>query len=174
MTYAKATIGLLLIFCASSLLAQDDKIEGLKAICVREQSTGFNWENGRWVRTNFKPGNQFLIQRLNLEAYASKPTLEQPALCQIEPVRQIGTTKISKGCYQINDVGEPPVIFLSEMCDEIVEGKQIVSIQCRKITFNPDGGFIELPWHADISTSPRNNRKDSLVLSVGKCSRLTN
>ncbi|MFT5098679.1 MAG: hypothetical protein ACI9HY_000788 [Planctomycetaceae bacterium] len=50
----------LLVLFTSSALAND---EYWTALCIEDQSTGFSWENGHWVQTNFKP-EKFLIQRL--------------------------------------------------------------------------------------------------------------
>lgn len=162
----------LTILCALHGFAYAEDITSFKAICIREKASGFSWKDGEWTQANFKPGNQILVQKLDFQTFASKPIQERPILCQSEPTQEYGNTKISKGCYLIKEVGAPAYIFSAEMCAEIMEGNAIKSIQCRRLSFHPDGPFIEFPWHADIDPKPKDNYKDSLVLHVGKCSRL--
>lgn len=158
--------------CLVSGLSYSQSVGSLKTICVREKATGFNWRDGAWVQANFKPGQQILVQRLDLQVYASKPLKERPMLCNDEPSQQFGTITWSKGCYLIKDMGSPTYMFNAEMCTEMFEDKVLATIQCKRFTFHPDGAFIEFPWHVDIDPKPKGGSKDSLVLAVGTCSRL--
>lgn len=152
--------------------AYSQSVGDLKAICVEEKATGFNWRDGAWVQANFKPGKKILVQRLDLQAYESKPPKERPMLCKEEPSQRFGTITWSTGCYLIKDMGSPTYMFNAEMCTEMFEGKVLATIQCKRFTFHPDGAFIAFPWHVDIDTKPKDGSKDSLVLAVGTCSRL--
>lgn len=155
---------LVLLCCHGTLSAQQAAIRPFKALCVSDKETGFNWKSGDWVQTNFKAGEKLLVQRL---------ATPNPVFCKEEVRSAVGGLTVSKGCYLINVMGSPPDLFAGpEMCDEIGDEQSLQVIHCRLFSFNPDGRFIKLPWHSNISDRPKNDSKDSLVLSVGKCSRL--
>lgn len=156
------TIGVLLMLLSGhdQLSAQQTAPRPFKTLCVSENETGFNWVAGDWVQTNFKPGEKLLIQKI----VGSTPHCKADVASGM-----FGTT----GCYQIKVLGSPPSFLdIPEMCDEVSDKNSLTVVHCRKISFHPDGRFIRLPWHSDISDKPKNGLKDSLVLSVGKCSRI--
>lgn len=149
-----------LLFCFGTLSAQQTAPQLFKALCVSDKATGFNWNSGDWVQTNFIPGEKLLIQKI----------VESDPFCKTDVKASMFGTK---GCYRIKVLGSPPSFMdLPETCDEITQKNSLIVIHCRKISFHPDGRFIRLPSNADISNNPKNDDKDSLVLSVGKCSRL--
>jgi hypothetical protein len=152
---------LLTLSCVhSTLSAQQSAPRPLKTLCVSEKETGFNWVSGDWVQTNFKAGEKLLIQKI----------VEPTPYCKADTTPSSLSTK---GCYQIKVLGSPPSFLdFPDECDEISEKNSLKVVHCRKISFQPDGRFIRLPWHADIFENPKNNTKDSLVLAVGKCSRI--
>jgi hypothetical protein len=41
---------------------------GYSSICIEELSTGFNWQNKRWVQTNFKE-ETYIVSRIPVEKY---------------------------------------------------------------------------------------------------------
>lgn len=143
-----------------------------KAVCVAEESIGYNWRNGRWVRATYPVGERFLVQKLDVDTYRTKPLLEQPILCFK------GLTDISKsiyedhGCYLVKEFGSPKTTIYGEVCTEYFDGKKPIKIVCKSMTLLPDGSFVSSPEYADVSQDPPGGRKDSLVLSVGRCSRL--
>lgn len=156
------TIGVLLMLLSAhgGLSAQHTAPSPFKTLCVSEKATGFDWTPGNWVQKNFKPGEQLLIQKI----------VGQEPYCEADVTSGAFGTK---GCYYIKALGSPASVFdFPENCDEISEKKSLKVVHCRKISFHPDGRFIQLPWHMDIFDHPKNDRKDSLVLSVGKCSRI--
>jgi hypothetical protein len=154
---------LVLLCCYGTLSAQQAAVRPFKALCVSDKETGFNWKSGDWVQTNFKAGEKLLVQKL----------AEPQPFCKEEAIVTSGGITVTKGCYRINVVGSPPdPLFGVESCDEILEQQSVKVVHCRRFSFHPDGRFIKLPWHSDISNSPKDDYKDSLVLSVGKCSRL--
>jgi hypothetical protein len=150
---------LLTLSCVhGTLSAQQSASRPFKTLCVSEKETGFNWVSGDWVQTNFKAGEKLLIQKM---------TASDPRCMADKSKGMFGTS----GCYQIEGSGFLPQLIL-ENCDEISEKNTLKVVHCRKISFHPDGRFIQFPWHADISNNPPSGAKDSLVLSVGKCSRI--
>ena len=163
---------LLLAVLPSAILAVPRALPVFKALCISEKEVGFNWKEGEWDFAKFKPGKQILIQKLNLAAYASKPAYASPVHCKAEPPETFFTMTYAKGCYLIKDMGDQTVITLAETCSEIFEESTLKVIKCKRLTFLPDGQFIERPMHDDINPKPRNDIKDSLALAVGKCSPL--
>ena len=161
--YKGLAIGFLLTLLSGhgTLSAQQTAPRLFKTLCVSEKETGFDWQSGNWVQKNFKPGEQLLIQKIA----GSDP------FCKAD----VTTDKsgFSKGCYQIKVLGSPSSFLdIPEVCDEASEKNSLKVVHCRRISFHPDGRFIRLPWHADIFDNPKNDTKDSLVLSVGRCSRI--
>jgi hypothetical protein len=156
---------LALLCCYGTLSAQQAAVRPFKALCISDKETGFNWKSGDWVQTNFNAGEKLLVQKLAMP----NPFCKEEVKSTFSGVGVF----LSKGCYLINVMGSPPtLLFDTEMCDEFWEEQSIRAIHCRRFSFHPDGRFIRLPWHSDISNNPKNDNKDSLVLSVGKCSRL--
>lgn len=171
-----ASFGLLCI--APLALAQVKPLPPFRALCVSDKETGFNWKAGDWVPVNFKAGTKVVVQKLDLATYESKPFNERPMRCTKEEMR---TGELlagnARGCYHIKEMGmNPPLMFNAEVCEEKVDYSsgmvELVSVKCGQMTFHPDGGFIRLPSHDNVSRMPPKDYKDSLVLSVGKCSRL--
>lgn len=164
----------LLVALATSCLSAGSAELPFKALCVSEKSTGFNWKSGQWVQANFRPDRKLLVQKLDLPKYMDRPMQERPISCTAEAMQASDLFGFSKGCYLIKDMGSPTNMFFdSEVCTEIVDSDKLRMVQCKKLTFHPDGGYIELPWHSDISLKPKEDYKDSLILSVGTCSRLS-
>jgi hypothetical protein len=150
---------------------------GYSSICVEEQSTGFNWQNKRWVQTNFKE-DTYIVSRIPLEKYQS--TLEARAnkiyLCSDKSKEnsEFEKTAFVNECYSVTKIGQKPTLLDSNMCTEIWESKRLITVQCdkhsSKLTFQPTGNFIKQPWHSDLRSDEQN--KDSLALSVGKCTSI--
>ncbi len=143
-----------------------------RSVCASEQESGFNWRKGAWVAVTFKAGTQTLIQKLDVVALQSKPLLERPTLCKVEAPTVFGTWTENKACYLIRDIGSPKTTLNAEMCSEHFLDDKLLKVSCRSMTFVPDGPYVSTPEYPDISASPKDDYKDSLVLSVGKCSRL--
>ena len=150
---------------------------GYSSICVEEQSTGFNWQNKRWVQANFKE-ETYIVSRIPLEKYQS--FLEARAnnlhLCSDKSKEnsEFEKTTFINECYSVTRIGQKPAITDSRMCTEIWESKRLVTIQCSdhssKFHFQPTGNFIKQPWHSDLRSDEQS--KDSLALSVGKCTSI--
>lgn len=169
----KLIISILALIVSAQAMCQD-KIPELplfKAVCIRDKATGFNWRSGDWIQTNFAPGKQIFIQKIDIVKNSTKPFNERAIFCKEEEGFQSGEFAGSKGCYVIKEAGRETLPIDGKMCTEFFKNRQLQSISCEKITFHPDGNFIELPWHSDIDQRPKDDYKDSLILSVGKCSK---
>lgn len=167
-----------LIFTLSSLvsIAQPSlgSRSGYSAVCVEEQVTGFNWQNKRWVKANFQV-ETFIVSRIPLEKYKSivDARANTILLCSDKSGDNYsyGNTDYVHECYSVSKLGEKPSILDSNMCLEVWENKKLQSVSCNnhssKLAFQPAGGFIKQPWHSDVRLDEQ--QKDSLTLSVGKC-----
>lgn len=172
----KLLVLFLLLFKAFSSSAQPAKgsTAGYSVLCIEEQSTGFNWENMRWVRKNFN-GQTLIISRVPSEKYMSEKTkAAEFMLCKDKSGDNSVYEKISliHACYTMVQVGNKPNFLDSQMCVETWEGNSLKRVSCEdhmsKFAFEPAGGFIKQPWHMDVRSTETS--KDSLALGVGKCS----
>ena len=153
-------------------LAQPPSIPVFKSICVTENETGFKWKSNRWAQTNYRAGDKYLVQKLDVASFGGKPRLEKPISCNDNKPQSFGNWIMISGCYLIKELGTEKSITMAETCDEHFTSGSLLHIQCRDITFQPDGGYIGLPARTSISPDLNKTTKDSLVLSVGKCSRI--
>lgn len=148
-------------------------IAPFKAVCISEDSIGYNWRDGRWVRVTYAAGERFVVQKLDAELYKTKPLLEQPILCFKDSTGTSKSIYEDRGCYLVKDIGSAKTTIHGEVCTEYFDGSKPIKIVCKSMTFLPDGSFVASPEYADISPTPPGGRKDSLALSVGRCSRLS-
>lgn len=148
-----------------------------KTLCIEDKATGFNWKSGDWIQTNFKAGDKLLIQKIDMTTNSKKPIEEQYIPCQqTELISSVDKYLYLKACYSVRNFGVEPLpghLLDGEMCYELLENNNLKSIMCqgKGITFHPNGDFIQTRG-VNIDPFPKDGYKDSLVLSVGKCSRL--
>lgn len=170
---SRAVVSSLVLCCTAAIAQTPTAPAPFKSICITDKEVGYNWKAGEWVPASFKSGTKILVQKFDLASYEGKPAYLRPYACKPEPVGGFGDLVVTRGCYLVKDFGTATHMFNAEMCDELTNKGVLESVKCRKITFHPDGRFIQLPWHADISDKPEDDKKDSLVLAVGKCSRFS-
>lgn len=149
--------------------------EGYAVLCHEEQATGFNWENNKWVRVNFNVSS-YSISRIPSRNYEDLPTavLKGIPFCE-EPFAKKGfsheNTTWYSACYTMIELGVKPNILDSRICVETWTNNKLLKISCedhsRKFSFSPSGGFSTSTL-ADIDLA--RTKKDSAVISVGKCS----
>lgn len=161
---------------AVSALAQPSKgsTAGYSVLCVEEQAVGFNWDNKRWTRANFK-GQTLLVSRVPADKYLNeKDRSFEVLLCEDRRAKDQTFDKVSfvHACYTMIQMGNKPNFLDSQMCVETWEGNKLARVNCEnhssKFAFEPAGGFIKQPWHMDVRSEEAS--KDSLSLGVGKCS----
>lgn len=158
--------------CFMSLVASAQttrEISSYSSLCIEDQAVGFNWRNGGWRKTNFESGGKFIARKLN----SREVEVENPILCEPKVAQEFGSLRKVSACYLIKSFGaQDEKILMGEMCDELYDGDQLLSIRCSHLSFVPDGAFIKVPWHRNLDPKPANDYKDSLVVSEGKCSRI--
>jgi hypothetical protein len=156
---------------ASPLLAQvtPQTIQPFKSLCIAEETSGLDWENGKWKHTRFK-GEKYILEKIDYEkAIISEKILDRPISCsKPNALKIVDDYFIVTACYALKNFGkvESNVIKAGD-CLESLKGGIIQSISCKGVgMFLPNGSFIKLPLVLDIST---NKEKDSLAVSTGTC-----
>ena len=163
----------LILLCSINLAVIAQPVFGSKAgysaICIEEQATGFNWDNKRWIKANFK-GETYIVSRISPEKY-KEATDNNFLMCSDKENKSYGKYEYIYECYSVVKSGTTPTMLDARMCTEVWENKQLLYVGCSdhssKFNFQPAGNFIKQPWHADLRSDEQ--YKDSLILSVGKC-----
>jgi hypothetical protein len=182
---ATATVFIITAGINGSVTAMDERmllVPTGSVLCVEEQATGFNWKNKAWSQADFKPSTKFLIRKLDPETYKDPETRRNAKkffLCEDPKVTELvmEEKKLSgfvNACYEIKELGEEPNLFSYRSCIESWTKGRLDSISCSNhsspTNFHPNGAYIKFPWHQNIQKDAA--KKDSLVLSVGSCSRI--
>ncbi len=148
--------------------------EGYVVLCHEEQATGFNWENNKWVRVNFA-GRSYSISRVPSQNYENLSIARSKSipLCA-EPYSKVSgyeNTTWYDACYTMVELGVKPNFLDSAMCVETWTNNKLQLVSCSKhsnrFSFSPSGGFSKSTL-ADVDLTK--SKKDSAVISVGKCS----
>lgn len=152
-------------FFTSSAIASNFSDEYI-LYCKGDKSIGFNWVNNKWEETRFYPTDH-IVSKLKtnscLEFYAHEPERSSVS---------------SEVCINIREMGEQYAPNLSGKCTEFIapEGALWSSyLKCEGLftgifLTKPDGWFHRATVHSQLE--PVNNNKDSLLIEVGKCSRI--
>lgn len=140
-------------------------------ICNGEQSTGFNWKDGDWVKANFKP-SQYVISK-----NSDNKCLEPLGNSQ-NTVFETSKFHSRSVCLNVRGFGEKYSAYLSEVCDEYYSQSKNedweITISCRRgihgdIKLSPDGRFHASSLHSNLGDKPKGDYKDSLSVDVGRC-----
>ena len=164
--------------CSTLLLISMNTIASstFTSLCVKEESIGYSWKNNKWEITKF-----------NLDKYLVEKVSPQDRFCQVK-MQSVDTATVyqgedksgvkyyaTKGCYNIRRMGQPRYEFNTEICSEYWKKKQngqeeLYMVGCTYSNFEPNGDFTM----GRISDDLRNDQeyKDSMSLSVGKCSTI--
>jgi hypothetical protein len=142
----------------------------LTVLCAESGSTGFNWREGKWVNSDY-----------NLERYIVQDVTDDPVLgeyCQPTPPTA-GDYGVVTGtrCFNQSSVGEVKSVFATTTCRIYYKTDMttITTAYCEggyaEIKFEPTGEFVmSRTYAAPDSDKTAVDQRDSLVLSVGKCS----
>jgi len=152
-----------------------DSIKPFTSLCVGENSTGFNWIEGKWVRTNFKP-EKYLLQKINYEKEMLSPNFnDQPLLCNKPSLQTYSSSgwAFVKACYVFRPFGTPlSMLTDAKQCLETFRNGSLDNINCEGIgLFKPNGLFVKLPSYISMDLRSSTS-KDSMALEVGICSAL--
>lgn len=146
-------------------------IQPFKSLCIAEQASGFDWNNGKWVHQKFVP-KKYILQKIDYEkSMLSGKIVDQPVLC-----KKPSTTNINKeldivtACYVVIEFGKVAFNVIDAIeCHESFSNGNIKNISCKGVgNFTPNGGFVMLPSSSSLDVSFA-KEKDSMAVSVGTC-----
>jgi len=188
-------VSLLLIssFSNAKITSYDERFT---LLCEIEDSTGFDWSNGNWHRTNFKAGQKYIIKKQDDEKSVDAKDYDRDKvknqLCswgQEGEYKSGGYAASRDGCYLIKELGEESNQGNFRTCREFwnsYEGSwKLDTIHCPvgliipQMTFKPNG-LIHLYKSGSLEANPKGDKesnippdyKDSMYLSFGRCSTL--
>jgi hypothetical protein len=172
-----------------SLLASDVTAEEPSSItifCKETANTGYQWRKGAWKDTGFVE-NELMVKKISVaeqgalngqekfftEARCGNGWMQDSKDTFYPPNREYA---MNIGCYYLYPFGEAPNMLDIVECYETFEAKakslQQISCRSERMIFHaaPNGMFQAANVHGDITKKPKNDYKDSIHLSVGKCS----
>lgn len=167
----------ILTLVGSAFAQPPSALAAFTAICDEELSTGFNWEEGRWVAVNFKKV-RYLARKITSFS-PGKQTDGSFVFCTgagRDDNYSGDNFAVIPGCYSFEEQGAKPNFG---WCDEFY-GKEngswvLALIECpgglqQAVKFQPNGNFSRASSLGSIEPLPTDDYKDSFAISVGKCS----
>jgi hypothetical protein len=180
--------------------ARAPSLASFSSLCIVEESTGFSWESGAWVRSSYAP-RRFVVRKYPIDYVASRKIAgykfggcsadeREPAA----PFESDASYFSTQGCYSVKLFGSSPDEEIATLCSEFwakanTGGWAVSSIHCSlstRFTFRPDGPFINQSLIADLASPSelieRARRlgkvgppipKDSIYVEHGSCSQVT-
>ena len=165
---------LVLCFFSQTVLSLSEKVisdyeGGYSTLCIEENSVGFNWRDNKWIKTGFI-GSKYLVKKIShseLKEWQKKELYDENYLYLD---RKDDEFRIMKNYYNIRRFGDKFIPLFNQTCSELWDGKELESIQCPNFIFKPDGYFHRSSIHGSLDE--KDDYKDSLSLSYGKCSKI--
>jgi len=174
------------IFITSISISKETRFSeelDFSSLCIAEQSTGFNWEKGEWVRTNFIL-NKYLVKKIHQDKLSSGQLWQclgndGKRTEEMLPFESGKETHLITRCYEVKEFGEE--LALPEFCSEYYRNNgngdlKLYEIRCSQSNMNmrTNGRFTisntksigDFPWD-DLE-----DYSDSLSISIGNCSTL--
>jgi len=136
---------------------------GTVVLCESEEAVGFNWENGEYVSTVFKPEKRIYVK---LEKNKCSKAINKKSNFLI------GMRASTSACYGHFNFGDKPSSN-GHICDEVYNGKSEPKVHCSilsdEINFSINGLFHYSNNHNNLSSNPKDGYKDSLTIEWGRC-----
>jgi len=145
------------------------------SLCVDSGTTGFDWANGEWQQMNFETGS-YLIKEIapedpiGLSCYAS--LFSERLRSETDGPVEFGP---AWSCFGRTDVGTQMDETDVTRCRKFVvaDGKN-GSVNCTyagvvEYQFQPTGEIVTTRTYAALLTPSATGSRDSLAISVGKC-----
>ena len=178
----RGVVSALVVLFANADVASEERqrIGSLKQVCITDQATGFNWENGQWNRTSFVE-ETYIVSKIEpprnmSDAESSGRRLEWLACGNPGPEWEGDDDhRFYSACLMSHQLGAKSPRFMG--CKEMhvrKDGTWTVLLACSDANFffELNGQFHLGNFHGDVDTSPKDDYKDSLVISVGRCAAL--
>jgi hypothetical protein len=140
-------------------------------VCIDQQVAGFDWHTGAWAPGKVFP-NKYTLTKRDPKSDACAAVLKT-----VPPSDDL-FGNVATGCYTITDFGNGPgpAIACTESWDPADGGGETLDlVNCAApgslewIVFDPTGNFEYAHLGSDLSDHPREDTKEQLLLSVGKC-----
>lgn len=193
-TFLRIVALLSLIVPAASMGEERPFTPLFKSICTPSTSIGLSWKQDDWEPSLFdRRKDSLMVEKVDCASYLRRPESEQFNKCGPEaPLSAIrkggydGSANILAGAgviifdtvshYSIRLMGQSFQANQVETCFERYYGGRLMHITCpdSRIRFLPNGMFIETPSDSSVDVRSVGNYKDSLAITVGKCSSLSN
>ena len=179
MTRLITSVLVTLFICGAAMAENGERLSKLKQLCVTDQTTGFNWRKGTWVRTRFVE-EKFIVSKVEPPSRddISEETTLAYAYCTAKFLDQReyihDRIKFYNSCLKIQDLGSKTPRYAG--CTEVHirkddSNKWDVTFQCGTKNFymQPNGHFHKGMIHGQLEPDPKDDYKDSLGIEVGKC-----
>jgi hypothetical protein len=140
-------------------------------VCIDDQVSGFDWHDGAWLPGMFYP-NKYTLQKRDTAGEECADAMKAA------PPANALFSDVTAGCYTITDFGMAPgpPVACSEMWEAAPDGSEtLANVTCASlatfewIIFDPSGNYQYAQVGGNLSDKPRDDMKDALVVSVGKC-----
>jgi len=144
--------------------------EPFETVCIPKKEVGFSWEQGEWVPKTYQPGKPFVIRKI---VYENRKYIPPGGSCDLTVLRNTSKNSLgmssSSGCYSVS-TNPMSLLGILDECTEMKFG-DISRIHCSEVTFDPNGLFIHMPTGTflDTAKNPKDDYKDSLVMTTGEC-----
>ena len=180
-------VAMLVALASSNTILADngERLTSLKQLCISDQGTGFNWEKGSWVRVNFVE-ERFVVSKVDIPKKINLDDIEmlmcsEPVFGEWEEGAFGDNLKQYKSCLKFQSLGEKNAVYLP--CAERHTKKERgndwdVKFDCNmagswKIFYMEKGGNFHMgSMHANVSSDPKDDYKDSLSIFIGKCASI--
>lgn len=138
------------------------------AICIDESAERYYLgEEGRWRSERTEAKGRVELEKLDYEAVAKHADPRDIAACTAERITTIAShIHFVEGCYEVKEFDEQGrVADRREMCSEYYYDGRVMSVDCRVLSFQPDGTFRRQRWVPDS----RDKGQDAVLKTAGTC-----
>lgn len=120
---------------ASPLSAQvtPQTIPPFKSLCIAEEASGLDWENGKWKHKRFI-GEKYILEKIDYEkTIISKRIIDQPRSCSKPDAKEFADEKfIVTACYALKIFGRVSLNFFdADDCKESFTAGKLEAISCK-------------------------------------------
>lgn len=158
------------------------RLRSLRQLCTAAETTGFNWEKGRWVLTRFT-NEQFVVVKVEppkdiREAVGEEEVWKSSGCSSQFDEKEQGIPGLFRhynACLRVHNVQEQASDYFGcteahdkQGADEASWG---VRLACPSDGFymEPDGYFHRAFVHWHLEREPKDDYKESLAIAVGTC-----
>lgn len=138
------------------------------AVCVDESAERYYLgDEGRWRSERNDPQGRVELEKLDYPAVARTSNPIDLAACTAERITTIAPhIHFVEGCYEVREIDEQgKMAERREMCSEYYYEGKIMSVDCRVLSFQPNGTFQRQRWVPDT----RYKGQDAVLKTAGSC-----